>query len=779
MPQSNCLSPDNNKNNAANSSTSTTISGPILNPKENNQDGEALHTIESSQENLSPNLGTQREDRYHCNAGVPLVTGTQDESKLNVENQNQTNSFPKISTSNDTTKKDNNNVTTTRTTKTIITKHVVEKTTVTKRVGNMMQQETVSETIIDGIPKRRKIDAEEMSHTETSNLTQNNDNTISDLDMGFSTIPTSSDTSNIENKLEGIHLANGLDEDVVQTIENAIDNAVKEVVQGAEGTSMRPSTENDVMAAAADKVVFEPVLMRITDSNRKDPPSSAISAMQKPTKSPGSTNKEKWEDNFVKLTIFKAKNGHCRITQGQCDRSFYSWINRQRHLYKAFKQGKKTSLNDEKIKRLNELGFVWNVYDSKHFKLYDASLNGGIPPRPKTWEEFLEELKSYKLLHGDTCVPQSSGAHPDLADWVERQQEAHKQLSLGKESHLTLEKVVKLNCLGFVWEREKVKGVWEKRLEELRKYRSRFGNSNVPEKYQENLPLGKWVANQRQQFYRLRNGRKSHMTETRIKDLNNLNFEWEIKKHDTWNARLNELSKFKEEHGHCNVPLKYTESPKLSFWVRTQREQYRQLREKKRPSNMTEERIRKLEAISFSWALKKQRGPNTKWEDRIKELQQYIIEHGHGNVSHDINPKLANWVTSQRKQRNLFKSGKASSISPERIEALNRIGFEWVVREPQRREDRMRELREYKEEFGNCMVPKRWARNKRLGQWVAEQRKQYRYLMAGKPSHMTPERVVELETVGFVWSLQVKPQIHKPSANRSANPHTSATVAKL
>ena len=37
------------------------------------------------------------------------------------------------------------------------------------------------------------------------------------------------------------------------------------------------------------------------------------------------------------------------------------------------------------------------------------------------------------------------------------------------------------------------------------------------------------------------------------------------------------------------------------------------------------------------------------------------------------------------------------------------------------------------------------------------------------------QRVVELETVGFVWSLQVTPQVHKPSAQHAA----TLTVAKV
>lgn len=40
---------------------------------------------------------------------------------------------------------------------------------------------------------------------------------------------------------------------------------------------------------------------------------------------------------------------------------------------------------------------------------------------------------------------------------------------------------------------------------------------------------------------------------------------------------------------------------------------------------MTEERIQKLEGLGFVWALKAQRGPNAKWDDRLQEVGKYNI----------------------------------------------------------------------------------------------------------------------------------------------------------
>ena len=68
-------------------------------------------------------------------------------------------------------------------------------------------------------------------------------------------------------------------------------------------------------------------------------------------------------------------------------------------------------------------------------------------------------------------------------------------------------------------------------------------------------------------------------------------------------------------------------------------------------------------------------------------------------------------------------------------------------------EERFEELVEYKTRFGNCRVPRRYSTNAKLGQWVMNQRAQYKLSREGKSCVMTEERIQELESVGFEWSV--------------------------
>ena len=69
---------------------------------------------------------------------------------------------------------------------------------------------------------------------------------------------------------------------------------------------------------------------------------------------------------------------------------------------------------------------------------------------------------------------------------------------------------------------------WEDRRQELIKYRDTVGDTNVPQHYEENKQLGRWVATQRHMYSLLKQQLKpSTMTPKRIQSLNEIGFLWE------------------------------------------------------------------------------------------------------------------------------------------------------------------------------------------------------------------------------------------------------------
>jgi hypothetical protein len=212
----------------------------------------------------------------------------------------------------------------------------------------------------------------------------------------------------------------------------------------------------------------------------------------------------------------------------------------------------------------------------------------------------------------------------------------------------------------------------------------------------------------------------------------------------SWKDRLSELADYRKMHGHCSVPVRYSENTKLGTWVMTQRSNYKLHLEGKR-SPMTTFRIQKLESLGFEWSSR-----GTLWGDRLGELGDYRKIHGHCNVPkrYSENTKLGYWVNKQRGQYSLHLKGYTSPLTPSRIHELDSMGFEWDRSAPAW-EDRFSELADYHRIHGHCNVPQCYSENIKLGRWVQRQRSSYKLYQEGNTSPLTSSRIQELERLGF------------------------------
>jgi len=146
----------------------------------------------------------------------------------------------------------------------------------------------------------------------------------------------------------------------------------------------------------------------------------------------------------------------------------------------------------------------------------------------ESWMEKYEELLDFRLSNGHCLVPNQYPANPSLAEWVKRQRYQYKLKGMGKHSSMSDDRVVALEKLGFVWNSHDA--VWEERLKELKQYKSIFGNTNVPSKYEPNPQLAIWIKRQRRQYKFLTEGKPSTMTPYRVGKLREINFSWSGRK---------------------------------------------------------------------------------------------------------------------------------------------------------------------------------------------------------------------------------------------------------
>ena len=230
-----------------------------------------------------------------------------------------------------------------------------------------------------------------------------------------------------------------------------------------------------------------------------------------------------------------------------------------------------------------------------------------------SWEDRFEELKDYRKKYGNCNVPQRYQQNKQLGIWVNHQRTQHKKFQNGEYSTMTKERIAKLRSIGFVWNVGNDgtglsnDELWEKRYNELKDYRKKYGNCLVPDKYQHNKQLGIWVSKQRQNYKKHQQGEYSPMTKGRIAKLKSIGFVWIVGNDGTglsndelWEKRFNELKDCRKKYGNCNVPKSYQGNKQLGKWVDNQRTQYKKF-QKGEYSTMTIERISKLKSIDFVW----------------------------------------------------------------------------------------------------------------------------------------------------------------------------------
>lgn len=144
---------------------------------------------------------------------------------------------------------------------------------------------------------------------------------------------------------------------------------------------------------------------------------------------------------------------------------------------------------------------------------------------------------------------------------------------------------------------------------------------------------------------------------------------------EKWSHRYKELVEFHKKFGHSAVPHTYPMNPQLARWVKRQRRQYK-LQKEGRPSTMTLERLELLATVGFIWD-----SHDLNWREKLEMLTAFRMSHGHCNVPSNYgDKKLATWVKCQRRQYKLYRDGKPSAMTVDRISALEHVGFEWEIR---------------------------------------------------------------------------------------------------
>ncbi|WP_367274537.1 Helicase associated domain protein [uncultured Variovorax sp.] len=252
---------------------------------------------------------------------------------------------------------------------------------------------------------------------------------------------------------------------------------------------------------------------------------------------------------FEQLEAFKLQYGHCNVPV-KYPGGLGTWVSVQR------RTAKRTGYSVDRRARLDAMGFSWEVFADKESRWF-------------------EQLEAFKLQYGHCNVSQY---YPGgLGAWCSTQRLAVKKAGYPEDRRS------RLDAIGFVWAVHSASE--ERRFKELEAFVKEHGHCNVPKSHPGGL--GGWISSQRE------DARKPGYSDERRKRLDAMGFVWAIRDNEQAEARrLEELSVFVKEHGHCNVPSSYPGG--LGRWVAAQR------RRADMPSYPDDRRAR-LDALGFMW----------------------------------------------------------------------------------------------------------------------------------------------------------------------------------
>jgi superfamily II DNA or RNA helicase len=392
---------------------------------------------------------------------------------------------------------------------------------------------------------------------------------------------------------------------------------------------------------------------------------------------------EQWEEGFSHLVKFQLLTGHCKVAQNFMAENYRlgNWVSSQR--------ANKVNLSEERIKRLNDLGFIWDAIAEQ-------------------WEEGFSYLIKFRELEGHCNVTQSFmyGSYK-LGNWIGKQRR--------DKDNLSDERKKRLNDLGFIWDPLFEK--WEEGFSHLVKFQLLKGHCNVSQDFiAENYRLGNWVGTQRRN--------KDTLSSERLKRLTDLGFILDPI-FEQWEEGFSHLVNFHKLEGHCKVSQSYViDGFNLGTWMGTQR-----INE----NNLSDERKKRLNDLGFIWDPLFER-----WEEGFWYLVKFHELEGHCKVPVNFcldNYKLGNWVKTQRKEKD--------KLSNERKKRLNDLGFTWDSLS-EKWEEGFSHLVRFRELEGHCKVPYGYVSGTyKLSIWVRTQR--------GNKDYLSDERKKRLDDLGFIW----------------------------
>ena len=454
---------------------------------------------------------------------------------------------------------------------------------------------------------------------------------------------------------------------------------------------------------------------------------------------------ELWLKMLNKLIEFVNKNKRYpkSRTENKDEHNLSQWISTQR------RELAKPEADEFKVKKLKEIGFVWesqeDILEKQWLETYNKVVD--FKNKHKRLPKSVEENKQ---------LTEQDKIENNLYEWMQRQR--IKNDKNDTENY----RVQKLNEIGFVWDPNEEKW-WEKynKVVDFKNKHKRFPNQikKPKQKTQEDEienSLYTWLLIQRAKLDR--NDTENY----RVQKLNEIGFVWESNEEileKQWLEKYNKLVDFKNKYGRFPKAIdkekRKTEEDEIEntlfIWLVKQRANL--------DKNNTEDyRVQKLNEIGYVWESREEI-----FEKQWLETYNKVVEfkNKHGRFPNRIKKKdltdeeiyenrLGNWLINQKQKLDKNKT------EDYRVQKLNEIGFVWESNEEFLEKqwlEKYNKLVEFKKKYGR--FPKRIRKFKQKTEQDKMENSLYDWLIGQRANldknNTEDYRVQKLNEIGFDW----------------------------
>lgn len=168
-------------------------------------------------------------------------------------------------------------------------------------------------------------------------------------------------------------------------------------------------------------------------------------------------------------------------------------------------------------------------------------------------------LQAFKAKHGHCKVPTTPKT--ELSSWQNTIRQNYRQLKKGEPSTLTVDRIVKLTDIGFVFNARPNGFVsFETRIEQCQAFVAEHEHLRIPLHHAQ---LGGWTQQMRNQYKNKMEGKKVALSDERQQALEEMGFVWlagkrmpegVMKNQKPWAERFDEFKEYLQMHGHPHVP---------------------------------------------------------------------------------------------------------------------------------------------------------------------------------------------------------------------------------